>query len=906
MTEAKIEQLIINSPYTEPNSHWKYNPDTKTFDKVQGRRESGYMVAKKGARPYDDEGRFIEIELVNHIRPMVRAWREAGYPGVTSTTKALLEHWHDNSARHYPFFFCQLDAIETLIFLNETPDGRHTLIPNDGGSFRRICTKLCTGGGKTIVMAMLIAWQVCNKVSYPREKRYSKNILIITPNLTVKKRLEVLRVSSKDSYYSQFGIIPPGFQDKLNQAKIFIHNWQALAYETQEEIAKRKSVDKRGPKSDNAYSRAILDNAQNILVINDEAHHAYRIKPGQKAKRLTKEEKADQQEATVWIEGLDKINRARGIMTCYDFSATPFVPGRGRGDEEGLFGWIVSDFSLNDGIESGLVKTPRVVVRDNTAPDPETYKSKFYHIYADPDVKEDINSPAPEASPLPELVMNAYMLLGLDWKAVFDEWQAAGKSTPPVMITVANRTETAARIEYAFTHGRINIPELSEHLLRIDSLKLEDMNTKDSEDLRRTVDTVGKEGELGEQIRNVISVGMLSEGWDARTVTHIMGLRAFTSQLLCEQVVGRGLRRTSYDPPKNEGGFFAPEYVNVFGIPFTFLPHEDSKGGYVPEQPAARICVLPEREDYKISWPNIVRLEHVFDQKLSLDVSNVPELELDARKTSINADLAPVVDGKTDLSKCSDIDLEKLYRHTRTQTLIFQTAGQVYDVMNTQWQRKGVKLTLLGQVIKLTEDYLKGGNMKITPETFADNPIRRKIVTALNLDRVIRHIWGYITSENTEGVKPVFETGRRVVSTGNMQSWYTRRPSEVTRKSHINRCVFDSTDEAANSYNFDKNPNVAAWVKNDHLGFHVSYLYKGIVRRYIPDFLVRLKGGKMLILEVKGQESEQDRAKRERLCDWVRAVNGLHGQPFGEWVCDVSYNPADVEGIIARHAGCEV
>ena len=394
-------------------------------------------------------------------------------------TKKLLDHWNDKDARQYQFFFCQLDAMETLIWLVEAPDAEKVGIdvPGDGGAFRRICTKLCTGGGKTTVMAMLIAWMVCNKATYPQDKRFSKYIFIVAPGLTVRSRLQVLQTGGADNYYAQFGVVPIGLMDKLRQGKVMITNWQALAWETDEAIAKRKSVDKRGAKSDEAYVREVLGemaNAQNIVVINDEAHHAWRRNPQNKGK--TKEEKEAEKQATIWVSGLDRINKARNILCCYDFSATPFAPSGKKNDEEALFGWIVSDFGLNDGIEAGLVKTPRVVVRDDSMPNTDTFKSKLYHIYSDETVKDDINRAAKEEEPLPDLVTQAYYLLGKDWQALYEAWSDAGCPVPPVMITVANRTETAARIKYEFDHKRIPVPELCnpDLTLRIDSKTLDE------------------------------------------------------------------------------------------------------------------------------------------------------------------------------------------------------------------------------------------------------------------------------------------------------------------------------------------------------------------------------------------------------------------------------------------------
>ena len=508
-----------------------------------------------------------------------------------------------------------------MIWLTEaSPAERQGIdIPSDGGDFTRVCAKMATGSGKTIVMAMLIAWQVLNKVTYPQDKRYSKNIFIVAPGLTVRNRLKVLVPDNPDGdYYDEFNIIPAGMAEKLRQGNIRVRNWHVLNWETDEKIAKKKGVDKRGAKSDEAYVREVLGemaSARNMIVINDEAHHAWRVPAGPKVAGVTK---SDIDEATKWVGGLDRIHKARGILRCFDFSATPFAPSGKKADEEALFGWIVSDFGLNDAIESGLVKTPRVVVRDDGRMTKE-YKSRLYHIYMDDEVKDDLNRKAEEHEPLPDLVTNGYYLLGKDWLEASKKWQEQGHTVPPVIITVANRTETAARIKYAFDHGKIRIDELGnpERTLHIDSKVLEAAEAQDeaaslatngsdtgngddngkpqkkltkqqqAELLRQKVDTVGQPGKPGADIQNVISVGMLSEGWDAKTVTHIMGLRAFSSQLLCEQVVGRGLRRTSYEV-NEETGLFEPEYVNIFGIPFTFLPHEGGDGPPPPSPGSSR------------------------------------------------------------------------------------------------------------------------------------------------------------------------------------------------------------------------------------------------------------------------------------------------------------------------------
>lgn len=934
MGRATIDRLIVNSPYEEPTRHWRYDRETRTFELVEGRRPAGYVIASEHSRSFDDPGIFVEIPLVNRIRQRVREWRSAGYPGVTSVTRRLLEYWHDPEEFDVRrFFFAQLEAAETLIWLLEAPPAERAgiEIPGDGGPFERQCCKMATGTGKTVVMAMVIAWHILNKVTNPQDARFSKNVLVVAPGLTVKERLQVLLPSHPQNYYEAFRIVPPTFLDRLRQGRVLVRNWHALAWETEEQIKRRRSVDKRGVKSDEAYAREVLGemaNARNLLVINDEAHHAWRVNWEAAGKYLRKRDLKDSaEEATVWVGGLDRLHRARGILKCYDFSATPFSPSGKQSSEEALFGWIVSDFGLNDAIESGLVKTPRVVVRDDAVPDARTYKSRLYHIYSDPEVKDDLNRRAKPEEPLPDLVLNAYYLLGYDWRETAKSWAEAGLPTPPVMITVCNRTETAARIKHAFDTKRIRIDELCdpERILHIDSKVLKEAEAQEetmpevdapesgdnsdeapserkltkaeqAERLRRMVDTVGRIGEPGEKIQNVISVGMLSEGWDAKTVTHIMGLRAFTSQLLCEQVVGRGLRRTSYelDP---DTGMFAPEYVNIFGVPFTFLPHEGGDDG-PPPPPTPKTPVQPDpaKARFEITWPNIVRIEHVLHPLLTVDWHRMSPLELDAAQTAQVAELAPILEGKPDVTKISRIELERLAREFRTQRIIFETARDVFDQVQHDW--RGSREVLLAQLVRLVEQFIRSDRIRIHPPLFYQDELRRRLIITLNMSRVVQHVWEAVRQENTEKLVPVFDREHPIRSTSEMRTWYTGKPCERTRKSHINVCVYDSTWEASDAYVLDNSEHVAAWAKNDHLGFEILYVYRGVVRKYRPDFLARLANGDMLILETKGQETEQDRVKRRYLDEWVRAVNSHGG--FGRWHWAVTRGPGEIKDVLQQ------
>ena len=499
---------------------------------------------------------------------------------------------------------------------------------------------------------------------------------------------------------------------------------------------------------------------------------------------------------------------------------------------------------------------------------------------------------------MPSLLSQAYLLLGRDWQQTYHAWREQGIEVPPVMITVANRTETAARIKYAFDHDDVDVPELCEeqHIVQIDSKVIKDEG-KAGEELREKVDTVGKPGRPGEQIRNVISVGMLSEGWDSKTVTHIMGLRAFSSQLLCEQVIGRGLRRHSYDVDE-ETGLFAPEYVNIFGIPFTFLPAEDGGGSDQPPKPKTRVYAMPDRSEYRIEWPNILRFDREYKPVLTLRMEAIPTLSLDAGDTRFSAEMSPVLDGYTDLQQVTEIDLDNYDREARMQTIIFRTAGKVYDMMKSGWKDENTKLAMLGQIIRLVDAFLKSDHISIEPPLFYTDDLRRRVLYKLNMSKIVQHLWQYINVEQTDRIVPVY-AAKRIRSTADMPTWYTGKPTWPTKKSQVSHVVIDSGWENTASYVLEHNEHVLAYAKNDHLGFSIIYTYEGVIRQYIPDFLIRLDNGKTLVLEVKGQNSPQNRAKRQALADWCKAVNDL-GE-HGEWLSDVAFDTAEVEGILRKY-----
>ncbi len=935
------KSLIINSPFERPALHWREEQGTLTL--AHGRRPAGYEIFDTRHNTRRTE----PLHLVNSIRERVDAWREAQWPGVTTVTRGLLEHWHDRGARPLPFYFCQLEAIETLIWCVEAPADfkQGIFVPTDGGPWERLCAKMATGSGKTALMAMIITWQVLNAVTYPkRAKHFSRAVFIVAPGITVKERLQVLYPGNLANAYDEFVLCPSeALRQKLNQAEVLVENWHSLMPLKEPD----RSVVKRGAESDKAFVRRVVGKLavhKDIVVLNDEAHHAYRIPADVKvSKKVAEEQGLDLEEATRWIEGLDRIHGELRIARCFDLSATPFAPTGKTNTEQGLFDWVVSDFGLNDAIEAGLVKTPRVVVRDGVVPDTKTLRPKLYHLYRDPQVSEDLNRRGAEPhEPLPELVQQAYTLLGADWRETAKQWRDAGHTVPPVMLTVCNRTETAARAERYFVKGDALLPELHApaRTLRVDSKVLEKAEKgeaasadkdyearlheileatdlpedrkrdlvalKKEELLREIVDNVGKPGRAGQDLQNVISVAMLSEGWDAKNVTHILGLRAFTSQLLCEQVIGRGLRRVGHDlecvtgPDGVERELFRPEYVNVFGVPLSIF-QDVGEGGDAPPppKPSTQIEALATRNHLEIRWPNVVRIETVVRPMLVVDWKKVEPLTLDPAQIPIAAELAPALGGAADLSKVETIDLERIPETFRLQRLMFWAARKGFDSLAGRFG--GQTDYLVVQLIRLIEELFDSGLLHI-PSRFHSDPLRKRILYALSIDRIVQHLLRYVTDpQNVERLEPIFDEEFPIGSTRGMRTWYTTKVCHPTQRSQISHMVADSAWEQHAANIFETSPHVDAYAKNDHLGFHVYYMWNGARRRYVPDFLVRLTTGKTLVLEIKGEDSEQTRAKSAAMVAWVNGVNSKGG--FGVWSCDVVYEMARMQDVIERHVG---
>ena len=677
----------------------------------------------------------------------------------------------------------------------------------------------------------------------------------------------------------------------------------------------------RGAESDAAFCRRVLKELgtkQNILVINDEAHHAYRPAPlpDELREQLSAEEIAEREEATVWVSGLDKIHAVRGINFCADFSATPFYI-KGSGYPEGEpFPWIVSDFGLVDAIESGIVKIPRVPVDDNTG----ALIPKYFRLW------EYINQQLPASErqtarrrAKPESVLReaegALATLASEWKKTFDEFQRAGSPVPPVMIVVCDNTDLAKLVHEHIARGNV-LPELAnspnqEVTFRIDTKLLAEAEaavegetkTEAAERLRKVVDTVGKtewEGEgdpPGKHIRCVVSVGMLNEGWDAQNVTQILGLRAFTSQLLCEQVVGRGLRRLNYDD------FSEPEYVDVYGVPFEVIPVKKKPISRTEVQKVPTLVrALPERKHLEITFPRVEGYVVDVRSRIRLNLEGVPFLRIggdEPTEVTVKPQVGYRIGRPDRLGPGLEVvhDRNPFHREKRLQATVYEIAAELTHRLKEKREEWSARHVLFPQVLDAVWRYLEE---RVVVEK--DVPLE-EIALLKYKQRIIERLTEAIEPDTEAGeppILPVIERFRPVGSTSEVL-FRTVRPCVGTTKSHISHVVLDAPKwEHSVAYQLERMPEVIAYARNDHLDFTIAYEWQGVRHEYRPDYLIRWRcedGSEVkVILEVKGFETEQDRQKEAAARRWVRAVNH-HGE-LGLWAFVSCSDPAGLREIL--------
>jgi len=984
MENRFFEKPILNSPYKCSARHWELDASGQPTQRIIEKRRRAEFITpipkprkRKGAAAQQaiifDEGKGLSTAaqqydptpVINDLRRQVDEWRglkNENHWRVTPETARLLNHWRHHPFSHIRPFFCQVEAVETFIWLTEVAptigkagkgfldhlaNANHDANPE----LMRLALKMATGAGKTTVMAMIIAWQTINAVRRPGSKRFTRGFLVVTPGLTIRDRLRVLQPNDPDSYYRSRELVPEEMLGDIDRAKIVITNYHAFKRRERLELSKggRSLLQGRGGEAldtleteGQMLQRVMpgLMGMKNILAINDEGHHCYREKPGEEdggdlKGDDRKEAEKNNEAARLWISGLETVNRKLGLTRVLDLSATPFFLS-GSGYAEGtLFPWTMSDFSLMDAIECGIVKLPRVPVADNI-PGGEMPRFRELWKHIGPKMPRKGRGKAKNLDPLslPTELQTALEALYGHYKKTYDLWEKAAIRMPPCFIVVCQNT-SISKLVYDYIsgfhrqnddgsttlqNGRLELfRNFDEHgnplgrpcTLLIDSEQLESgealddnfrgmaadeldrfrreivertgdrrqaENLSDQEILREVMNTVGKPGRLGDAIRCVVSVSMLTEGWDANTVTHVLGVRAFGTQLLCEQVIGRALRRQSYD--LNEEELFNVEYADVLGIPFDFT----AKPVVAPPQPPRETiqvrAVRPDRDPLEIRFPRVAgyRVE-LPEERLSavFTADSVLELTPDLVGPSITKNAGII-------GQDVDLNLEHLDELRRSTILFHLTQRLLY----TKWRDPGEepKLHLFGQLKRIARQWLdtclkcKGGTYpaQLMYQELADMACERITAAITNSLEGKRPVKAVLDPYNPTG-----STMHVSFTTSKTSRWETD-----ARRCHINWVILDSDWEAEFCRVAESHPRVLAYVKNHNLGLEVPYRYGSETRRYLPDFIVLVDDGRgaddplHLIVEIKGYRREDAKEKKAAMeTYWVPGVNNLGS--YGRW-----------------------
>jgi len=1011
MSEQFFEQPILNSPYEYPARHWELDQDGQPTNRlVESRRRAEFITPipkprkRKDARIQKemvfDEGKGLSTDaqqydptpIINDLRRHVDAWRELKNPAdwkVTPETARLLQHWRQHPFQGIRPFFCQVEAVETAIWLSEVAPragkaGQKFLDHLAGANemsnpeIMRLALKLATGAGKTTVMALLIAWQTINAVRHPSSRNFTRGFLIVTPGITIRDRLQVLQPNDPYSYYQSRELVPGDMLGDLDKAKIVITNYHAFKLKERIELSSggRALLQGRGEELNTLETegqmlqRVMPDlmGLKGIVVLNDEAHHCYREKPGDSDEQdLTGDDKDEAKKnaeaARLWISGIEAVNRKLGVNRVFDLSATPFFL-RGSGYAEGtLFPWTMSDFSLMDAIECGIVKLPRVPVADNI-PGEEVpkFRNLWEHIRSRMPKKGRGSNAALDPLSIPVELQTALEALYGHYRKTFDLWQSEGIDVPPCFIVVCNNTSTS-KLVYDFIsgfqrenddgsstleNGRLelfrNYDEHGNRLARprtllIDSEQLEsgdalddkfrDMAGLEIEQFRREIvertgdaragekiddtsllrevmNTVGKKGRLGESIRCVVSVSMLTEGWDTNTVTHVLGVRAFGTQLLCEQVIGRALRRQSYE--LNEQKLFNVEYADVLGIPFDFNAKPVVAKPQPPRETITVKAVRPDRDALEIRFPRVegYRVE-LPEERLTAEFNDDSELVLtpDLVGPTITQNAGIIGEGV-------DLKLEHL-GDLRSSTVLYNVTKRL---LYTKYRDPGEapKLYLFGQLKRITKQWMDG-YLKCIGGTYPAQLMYQELAD-MACQRIASGILRPLIGKSQ--VKAVLDPYNPIGSTSFVNFTTSKRDRYETigppPKCHINWVILDSDWEAEFCRVAESHPRVVRYVKNHNLGLIVPYLMGSPPRKYIPDFVVMIDDRHPpnpdgtpnllhLIVEIKGYRGEDAKQKKETMeVYWVPGVNNL-GE-YGRWAfaefCDVYEMASDFETRVAE------
>ncbi|MBP7653289.1 DEAD/DEAH box helicase family protein [Candidatus Dependentiae bacterium] len=658
-----------------------------------------------------------------------------------------------------------------------------------------------------------------------------------------------------------------------------------------------------------------------ILVINDEAHHCYLPKVKEKNVKHDDSE-GENERASIWFNGIVELSKQYQLRYVYDLSATPyFLQGSGY-ESYSLFPWTVSDFGLIEAIESGLVKIPFLPESDSTQQiEMPVLRNLYEHIKKDLPKKGASSLKLSGAPKLPELIKIALDQFYSHYEKSYNEFRDLF-GNPPVFIIVCNNTNVSSEV-FKYIAGyeidredktKLIIPgnfELFSNYqkdtlkpldkcptLLIDSNALENSeqideqfkkiftseieifkkeyrimhpdksadNLIDSDILREVVNTVGKQGMLGGHIRCVVSVSMLTEGWDANTVTHIMGIRAFGSQLLCEQVAGRALRRSSYFLGKD--GKFPPEYAHIIGVPFRFF--KGGKSAAVIVQDDIKIIkALQEREKYEIIFPNITgyRVESE-SQIYEADFSKVEDYVIDGSVLPVQTDMKNAFSSDKEI-----LTLEKC-KEKREQELIYLITKNLLSFYYSDINGFP-EFQLFNQLKKIVHEWYE---FKIK----LSGPAFKQMLYYCEPKNICNHIKRGIDSKNINSTKifPVFNYYNKLGSTKYVHG-ATSKEIYATKNSHINYVVADtkSWEQIAAKTFEELSDKIYCYVKNAFLGFSIPYIKDDKDRQYFPDFIVKCKTKNKkfinLIVEITGMNQDKSEKRWYLLNRWLPAVNSV-------------------------------
>ena len=768
-------------------------------------------------------------------------------------------------------------------------------------------------------------------------------------------------------------------RNELERAKIVITNYHSFLPRERGDAA-RLTKELLGSKQSGAFTESPdqvvrrvcreLGNKRGIIVINDEAHHCYRGKVDGEQERLKgddrKEAEQREQEARVWLSGIEAVQKKIGVKAVYDLSATPFFL-RGSGWPEGtLFPWVVSDFSLIDAIEAGIVKVPRVPVDDNqmsgTLP---TYRQLWEKIRTDLPRKGRGTEAVTGDPVLPVELEGAIESLYQNYHKYHDLWEQNADArerglTAPVFIVVCNNTNVSKLVfdyiagwDRALSDGETRLvpgklallsnvvdgrwsdrpttilvdseqlesgEAMSPDFKKIAAREIEEFKQayrdrfpgRDAEELtdedllREVMNTVGKPGKLGEQVKCVVSVSMLTEGWDANTVTHVLGVRAFGTQLLCEQVVGRALRRRSYAPttmriPVNETEVefigFEPEYAEVYGVPFSFIPCAGSarepRMGPVP----TRVQAVPERSGRGIRFPRVLGYRYELgDEKITARFTTDSRTVLSPEDVPTRVEVAPVI-GPHEIHTLDDL------KQIRPQQVQFLLAKLVLEKYYRDDRGEPPKSWLYPQLVEIARQWYE------QCVDCKDDAFPQLLYFTENAHNAADRIYRSIAAAEggTPRLRPILAPYEWERTTDHVD-FDTTRPVYTTRdKCHVSHIVCDTGSwEQKVAQSLEELDEVHAYVKNDRQpGFSIPYTVDGDGRQYFPDFIARVNDGRgtgpddllNVVIEVTGEMKKEKEAKvatAQRL--WIPAVNNHGG--FGRWAFVEIMDPWRAKSIL--------